>query len=274
MAWLTRRPVECFEWVVCRCVCSCVTWLRHMYDMMKHTRGDSSCYTYNTHINKWLKMASRVSRYVCSCVTWLSHVCDMTKHTWRLIMPCWVICLYVWHYPVTCVAPWHDSRGTLLWVSCMYVWHGWFVRVTWHDSRGYWRCSFVSVVYVCMCWISGLYAWHESYVWFDMTHGAHRFEWVVCRCDMAYSYLWHDMTHEDTGDAVLSGLFMCVCVEWVVYMCDTIRTCNVTRLTGTQFCVSCWYVWHGSCKCCAARLAFMQDMIHSCVWQDSFICVT
>jgi len=180
--------------------------------------------------------------------TWLNHVtnknthlyatnskcivCDMTKHTFRLVMPFWVTCLNVWHDSAICV-PWLDSRETPFWVSCTYVWHGWFVRVSWYDSPGHWRCSFESVVYVCMCGMSCLCAWHESYVWCDMTQGAHRFEWVVCRCDMAYSYLWHDMTHEDTGDAVLSGLFMCVCVKCVVHMCDMIRTCNVTRLTRT-----------------------------------------
>jgi len=122
------------------------------------------------------------------------------------------------------------------------VWHDSFICVTWR---------------IRMCDMTDSHVWHDSSIYVT---------WLIHMCDMTHSHEWR-------------GSF--ICVTWSIHIYDTTHDSFMwvtwrihTRLYDTtqdsfirMNALSCHS--HEWVMCCV-----VQDMTHSYVWHDPFICVT
>ena len=70
-------------------------------------------------------------------------------------------------------------------------------------------------------------------------------------CGVTHTYVWHDA---------------CVCVVWLIYMCDKTRVCVWHDMTHS-------YVWHAVCAAWLIHIKCIA-MTYLCMWNGSFIYVT
>ena len=137
-----------------------------------------------------------------------------------------------------------------------------------------------------------LFVWH--------THGWSTYmAWLIPKCDMAHSYVWHDsficvtwLIHmcDMTHSYVRHDSF--ICVTWLIHMCDTTHSyggydafiCAILLIIESRD-YSCREYLRMVCRLpeyrfwCRILFAeiltpFNCDMIHSCLWHDSYVRVT
>jgi len=211
------------------------------------------------------------------------HMCDMT--------PSYVTWATGQRTPqLHCTRPWGswlDSRARMTWLihvcdmTHSYAFHDAFICVTW-------------LVYMCdttpsyMHWatyinytaqslevrdMTQLYVWHHSFIYAHKQPGQHISElhcieswserhdsythvaWLVQMYDLIYSYAWRDS-------------FICLTrANWAMHTSITLhRTLEYRDKPYLHVCrdSSTWVAW----------LMHMWDLISSCAWHDSFICLT
>jgi len=193
----------------------------------------------------------------------------------------------VWHDAFICVAwlihVWHDSFVCVIRTS--------FIRVAWlihvrdmtHPQTKWmylpplcWRTGCVwHDAFMCVVWL--IHVWHDSFV---------RVKSFIHMFDVTHSCAWHDSSTDKMNVFASFVLKVCACVTWLVHVRGVthsrvtwlIRTCEISHSCvwrDSFMCVT-WLI-HGQNECicllCAVGLC-MCDMTRSCVWYDFSYVVT
>jgi len=193
----------------------------------------------------------------------------------------------VWHDAFICVAwlihVWHDSFVCVIRTS--------FIRVAWlihvrdmtHPQTKWmylpplcWRTGCVwHDAFMCVVWL--IHVWHDSFV---------RVKSFIYMFDVTHSCAWHDSSTDKMNVFASFVLKVCACVTWLVHVRGVthsrvtwlIRTCEISHSCvwrDSFMCVT-WLI-HGQNECicllCAVGLC-MCDMTRSCVWYDFSYVVT
>jgi len=139
----------------------------------------------------------------------------------------------------------------------LYVWHDFLYACVW--------CG----LFVCATWrihtcvVTNLYECHGALL---------RVAWRIHMCDMTHSCVRRDLFIWQVLMVYCDDLVI-TCVTWFIHMCDMthlyahVCMCDMCDVIWPcSSCVrhdSCMHMWHVWC-----------DLTHSCVWRDSFKCVT
>ena len=274
-------------------------WMSHVIHM------NESCQTYEwvmSHI--WMSHVTHMNE---SCHTHESgylhvwhDVCDMNQpHVWHDSFICvpWLIPMCAMTHPYVC----HDSSICVTWLrwricsaqhahifgasECLFHQRCVMSRTPHSHTHSYlWHDSFSCVTWLIpMCDMTHSYVWHESFLcvtWLihmcDMTY-LYVFAAIPCCrlnqrwcvmsrththtpipvCDMTHSYVWHDSF---------------ICVIWLIHTCDMTHLyvfaaspCCLLNQRCTKNFKKLW---------CVMSRTHTHTHTHSCVWHDSFICVT
>ena len=208
------------------------------------------CHTRTHHSSCWRDQQQLSHTHVKeSCCSWMSHVIHTHTHTIHhsgaisnsFPSHIWVSDVAVEWAMLQLNASCHTHTHT-------HTYHSWY----WHDQQQ--LCPKPSLPRGSRVPIHS-YVWHDSFMcvtWLvHMGDTTHSYVWHVC--DMTHSYVWHvcDMTH-----------------SYVWHVCDTTHSyvwhvCDTTHS----------YVWH---MCDMTHTFFTEGLTstHSCVWNESLICVT
>jgi len=103
-------------------------------------------------------------------------------------------------------------------------------------------------------------------------------EWVTLRIRMSHVTQLTSLCHRWTSRVTAVGLLWCGlpavailrCVTWLIHVCDLTHSC-VWR--DSFICVT-WRIYESWCGLSCGGHSEVCDMTHSRVWHDSFMCVT
>ena len=193
---------------------------------------------FHTHTADWNTVSSPAGKIMERRGTWLTLMWPSLTRTFSLS-------LYFTHtLPNTlsrwCWAHFSSAEDTVEWDAVK-----WRVQMRDMTHSDVWHGSFIRVTWLI----------HMR----DMAHSI-CVTWRIHTCEMTRSDAWHDSF---------------ICVTWLIHMCEIARLCMwhgyVCDMAHSYTCCHFEHTFHRLRKYCRVRYC---QMAHSCVWHDSFVCVT